>query len=66
MDTRTNGHTPLILAAKAVGKSYQATHRLILIGKLAGDQIAGKWFVETADLDRYVREHSPTTEEKSA
>jgi hypothetical protein len=61
-----NGSTPLMDAAAAIKRPYQVTQRLVLIGELKGWRKGRHWFVDTADIERYVRENTQATGEPTA
>jgi hypothetical protein len=42
----------LVDAAIALGKSYNATMRLVIVGELKGGRRDGRWFVDRQDLER--------------
>lgn len=39
-------------AAQLLRLPYQSAHRLVLVGALAGEKRAGRWFVRRADVIR--------------
>ena len=42
----------LVDAAIALGRSYNATMRLVILGQLKGGRRDGRWFVDAVDLER--------------
>ena len=42
----------LVDAALSLGKSYNATMRLVIVGELKGGRRDGRWYVDEEDLDR--------------
>lgn len=47
-----NDHIPLVDAVRRLGLSYNQAHRLLLIGKLKGGRVRGRWMVECEDLEQ--------------
>jgi hypothetical protein len=48
----------LMQAAAELQLPYHSTLRLVLTGKLKGEQIAGRWFVDAHSLESVKRERS--------
>jgi hypothetical protein len=48
----------LAVAAARLKIPYQDAHRLVLIGRLAGEKRGGRWYVRVADVERILRERS--------
>lgn len=43
---------PLSAAAQRLGVSWQRAWRMVLTGELVGRQVAGRWLVDEASIDR--------------
>ena len=56
-----NDSMDLVAAAARLRKSYNATLRLVLLGKLEGARVAGRWKVRAADVERLARERAHAT-----
>lgn len=41
-------------AAQRLAVPYQTAHRLLLIGALRGNKVAGRWYVGLRDVERLV------------
>lgn len=46
----------LTAAAAQLKLSYHAAQRLVLTGVIQGARVQGRWFVDSADLARYIRD----------
>ena len=46
----------LVEAAVQLRVTYQKVYRLVISGRLKGERRDGRWFVDSADLDRLVSE----------
>jgi hypothetical protein len=51
---------PLMKAAVILGKSYNQTLRLVLIGEIKGEQRNGRWFLDSGDVARLARSRGGT------
>lgn len=52
---------PLIDAAISLSLSRERTLRLVLAGKLEGEQYCGRWIVSSSSVARFKRERSEQT-----
>jgi len=43
---------PLVDAARRLSLSYNQAHRLLLIGKIKGGRVEGRWMVECEGLEQ--------------
>ncbi len=55
MTMATTAWVGLTDAAFHLGKSYNATWRLMLLGILRGRKVAGRWLVRREDVERVAR-----------
>jgi len=50
----STGRIELVLGAARLRVPYHTAHRWVLTGALKGERVAGRWYVDAADLQRLV------------
>ena len=57
---------PLAMCAKRLGLSWHATWRLLLIGKLSGRQVGGRWLIDCDSVEKLAAERQSDETTKRA